>query len=50
VSNGFLASLALMRAPQGVEPGEEQETAGFLLSVMINVGILVGSQLALLLK
>jgi hypothetical protein len=50
VTNGFFASLALMRAPQSVEPGEEQETAGFILSVAINVGILSGSQLALLFK
>ena len=46
LSNGFLASLAVMRAPQGVAP-EERETAGFLLSLSINLGITSGSQIAL---
>ena len=49
LSNGYLASLAVMRAPQGVDPGE-RETAGFLLSLAINLGIVSGSQLALTLK
>ena len=35
-----------MRAPENVEPWEK-ETLGFLLSLLLNLGILCGSQAAL---
>jgi hypothetical protein len=35
-----------MRGPEAVEPAEK-ETLGFLLSLLLNLGILIGSQAAL---
>jgi len=49
LSNGYLTSLSFMYAPAHVRP-EQRETAGFLLSLCLNVGLAVGSQLALALR
>ena len=39
-------AVAIMRGPEAVEPAEK-ETLGFLLSLLLNLGILIGSQAAL---
>lgn len=46
VTNGYFTSLTLMYAPEHAAPGERQ-TAGFLLSLCLNMGIVLGSQVAL---
>jgi equilibrative nucleoside transporter 1/2/3 len=40
-------AVSIMRGPENVEP-HEKETAGFLLSLILNLGIFAGSQTALL--
>ena len=44
--NAPCVAVAIMRAPENVEPWEK-ETLGFLLSLLLNLGILCGSQAAL---
>ena len=46
-SNGYLASLGIMWAPAHVEAHESEE-GGFLMSLIINAGIVAGSNIALL--
>lgn len=46
VSNGYLTALAIMFGPARAAT-DEKETAGFMLSLMLNLGIMAGSQLAL---
>jgi equilibrative nucleoside transporter 1/2/3 len=48
MSNGYLTSMTLMYAPSHAADNEK-ETAGFLLSLSLTLGITVGSQLALVL-
>ncbi len=45
-TNGYTASLCFMYAPPRV-PDREKETVGFLMSLFLNVGIVLGSQAAL---
>lgn len=45
-SNGYVASLCFMSAPGRVPP-KEREMVGFLLSLCLNMGIVLGSQAAL---
>jgi hypothetical protein len=47
-SNGYFASLAMMFAPQTVDD-EDKESAGSIMSLCLNLGILLGSTIALLL-
>lgn len=46
ITNGYNASLAFMFAPSKVK-GPEKQTAGFIMSFLLNAGIVVGSQIAL---
>jgi len=49
LSNGYVASLVFMLSPSRLEgrSSSDKERVGFLLSLMLNLGITVGSQIAL---
>jgi len=49
ISNGFLATLCMVYAPMKVK-NEEQETTGFLMAFFINIGLLAGTNFAILLN
>lgn len=46
LSNGYLASLAMMFGPSIVD-AKKKEKAGYIMSFVLNLGILIGSNLAL---
>ena len=46
ITNGYNASLAFMFAPSKVD-NHEKQTAGFIMSFLLNAGIVIGSQIAL---
>jgi hypothetical protein len=45
-TNGYFSTLAFIYAPANL-PAHEKETGGFLLSLFLNAGIVLGSQVAL---
>jgi hypothetical protein len=49
LSNGYVASLVFMLSPSRLEgrSSGDKERVGFLLSLMLNLGITLGSQIAL---
>jgi len=50
ISNGYVASLAMMFGPTFVDKDTDKETAGFIMSCFLTFGIFAGSHIALLLQ
>ena len=46
VTNGYVASLAMMFGPAAVEP-RQRELAGFVMTTSLQAGLFIGSQVAL---
>jgi equilibrative nucleoside transporter 1/2/3 len=50
LTNGYVASLAMIYGPSFVENDQDKETAGVIMAFFLNFGIFLGSHIALIMK